>query len=1014
MERRSPRPGLRSGAWAFIMYGRRSGPSHPARSLVGIGLYFVESMTQKDDIHAELQAVNVMVELEKMGWQFQPTSEDEIKCKCPAHDDKSPSCGINIRKKVWKCMSAGCGASGDFITFMAIALKSTRRTIVAYIQKEYKVESGTTIDTTVVEQYHEKIWDHAILKKELYERGLDDEDIRKWRLGVDENHRITIPIWNDHGSVVNIRRYKPGAPGKDKMRNMRGCGKNRLHPVSQLAYDKIILVGGEVKAYAVARRMNQFGYGAVTTTGGEDNWESDFTPRFKGKQVWICYDIDDGGHQGTDKVAARLKGSTVFVKDVTRELTKVMSREVYPHGDVNDYFGQESKTAQDFKALVEQASDWMQPTLADELPRESGEVADVHLADSTRAEYARRRVRTKAVITAMDTTPYVIPKLVGVECDKNQPFCVNCPIYAKDPGEDGVVQVTISAESPAILDLVNAGKKTKNSSIREGLGIPPCKSCSFHVKSHYNVEDVRISPQLEISSRHSDSVMIPALTVSHGLEMNLPYQLVGRLYPHPRSQQAVLLISSATPAEDALNTYKPSEDELRSLEVFQPDEWTTEALEAQLVDLYEDLSANITRIYDRRDLHLFVDLAYHSPLLINFDGRREKGWTEILVVGDSAQGKSEATKRMMEHYRLGEKIEVKNASTAGLLGGLQQLGSRWMVTWGVIPRHDRRLVVLEELKGASTEMIGKLTDMRSSGVAEIDKIEKRRTHARTRLLALSNPRSDQPLASYSYGVEAVRELIGSPEDLRRFDAVLVVSAGEVAASRLNALTSERPVIPHTFTSDLCQRCILWAWTRSEDQVTFEQQAIERVLEGANTLCAKYVDAIPILDRGSARYKLARLSASLACRTASFGDTCQTVLVRSCHVDYIVGLLDRVYSSAGCGYSRFSETYLKTRKIQEPKKVWAKVIQTPFPADFIDSLMHTDEIELRDLCDWTGWDRPEATELLSFLVRKHALIRDGRGYRKNPDFIQLIRDMRDSEDMKLVTRPDFLQEVKNEF
>lgn len=968
-------------------------------------------MSDQYDTYAELRAVNVLAELDRMGWRYEFAGDDEVKCRCPAHDDKTPSCGINVRKKLWKCMAASCGESGDFISFIAIATKTNRRTVIEYIRKEYGVESTSTIDPTVVEKYHEKIWNAGVLKRELYDRGLDDDDIRRWRLGVDEHNRITIPIWNDQGHVVNIRRYKPGAPGKDKMRNMRGCGKNRLHPVDQLKYDKIILCGGEIKAMAVARRVNPLGYGAITQCGGEDNWEAEFSPRFRGKRVWICYDIDEGGIRGTDKVAARLRHFASWVGNLTAELAKELSRDKYPHGDVNDYFGQEGKTAQDFMALVERTQEWVPPKTESSV--ETTEVEDVHLADSTKAEYARRRVRTRAVITAMDTTPYIIPKDVAVECDRNQPFCVNCPVYAHDPTDD-FVQLTISAESPAIIELVNAGKKGKRDTIREGLGIPACKSCQFHIRTHYNVEDVRISPQLEISSRHSDSVMIPALTISHGLEMNVTYELVGRLYPHPRSQQAVLLISEAYPAEDALNTYKPRDEDLEELDVFQPKKWTVEELDCKLRALYDDLSANVTRIFDRHDLHLFVDLAYHSPLLIPFDGRQEKGWTEILIVGDSAQGKSETARRLMEHYGLGEKVEVKNASVAGLLGGLQQLGSRWMVTWGIIPRHDRRLVILEELKGASTETIGKLTDMRSSGIAEIDKIEKRRTHARTRLIAISNPRSDQPLASYSYGVEAVRELIGGPEDLRRFDGVLVVSAGEVDARRLNQLARERPVVEHVHTAELCKRCVLWAWTRTANQVVFEPGAQSAVLDVTNQLCEKFVDAVPIVDRGSTRFKIARLAASLACRTASFGASVQEVLVRECHVRYVAQVLDRVYSSDAMGYLAFSQAYRKTRQLTDSDQIKKRILVTPFPADFVDHMLHTDEIELRDICDWTGWDRQEATDLLSFLVRKHALVRSGRSYRKNPEFITLMRALRDSDDMERVKRPDFVKERKHEF
>lgn len=954
------------------------------------------------DTYPELQAVNVQRELDQMGWAYEFAGDDEVKTCCPAHGDKSPSCALSLEKKVWKCHAAGCGKTGDFISFMAYATKGTRAAIVEYIRQEYDVANVKTIDPEVITKYHNAIWNAGPLLQQLYKRGIDDDSIRRFRLGVDDRKRITIPVYNKQGSIVNCRRYLPGAPSADKMKNTRGMGKIRLYPYDQLRFDTIVITGGECKAIALAQRLNDEGIGAVCATGGEENWEASFSPEFKDKRVFVCYDIDKGGIDGSEQVCARVKAFATSVHNVKLPLDP----DKYPAGDVNDYFGLEKATAEDFIALMNESPVW-EPKAIDTAEAES-EAKALPLAKITQARHAKKLVETTGVITAMDTTPYIIPAQVAVECDRNQSFCANCPVFAKEPGEDWVT-LTIKKTSSSILELVNAGKKTKKEAIREGLGIPPCKSCSFHVRSHYNVEDVRLSPQLEISNRSSDSILLPAFTVSHGLEMNTAYKMTGRVYPHPRTQQATFLVGAAEPADDALDTYEPSSEELLTLQAFQPDGWTVDAIESKLAELYEDLSANVTRIFERNDLHLFIDLAYHSPLLIPFDGRIEKGWTELLVVGDSAQGKSEATRRLMEHYGLGEKIEVKNASVAGLLGGLSQMGTRWMVQWGVIPRHDRRLVVLEELKGATTETIGRLTDMRSSGVAEIDKIEKRRTHARTRLLALSNPRSDQALASYSYGIEAVRELIGSPEDLRRFDAVLVVSAGTIRADRVNQLSINRPQVTHKYTSELCKRAILWGWTRHEKDITFDQDAEQAVLEASNALSSKYVDAVPIVDRGSMRFKLARLASALAVRTASFGDEPTQLRVRSCHVEFIARLLDRIYSQTDVGYAAFSEAYKSTRKLNHPKEIRKKILITPYPEDFIEQLLHTDAIELRDICDWTGWERIDATELLSFLVRKHALVRDGRSYRKNPDFIELIRDLAKSEDLKRVSRPSFIKE-----
>jgi len=500
------------------------------------------------------------------------------------------------------------------------------------------------------------------------------------------------------------------------------------------------------------------------------------------------------------------------------------------------------------------------------------------------------------------------------------------------------------------------------------------------------------------------------MCVGHGLQANEPYKFTGRMYPHPKTQQSVLLLSQYSPTQDALSTYKPTEPELEELHIFQPVKWDVQSIEDKLREIYDDFEANVTRIFQRRDLHLVVDLVYHSALLFYFDKRLVKGWVEALVAGDSSQGKSEASTRIMEHYGLGERLVCKGATVAGLQGGLQQSGGRWWVTWGIIPTHDKRLVMLDELKGASTEVIGHLTDMRSSGVAEIAKIEKRRTHARTRLLAISNPRSSRPMSTYNFGVEVIQELIGGLEDIRRFDMALLLSAEQVSAAALNELQRNRPQIKHRFTAELCRRCVLWSWTRDEDDVIFTEGASSAILDQSAKLCATYHEAIPLVDRGSMRYKLARLAVALACRTFSCGNNDKNVvIVRTCHVLFVAAMLDRIYGDKVFGYRDFSYAMQVSTALVKEEEIKSSIMQTPFPRDLVEALLHTNEIELRDLCDWCSYERSEAIQLLSVLVRRHALVRDKNAYRKNPAFIDLLKSLRDSGELDKNQRPDYIPE-----
>lgn len=948
-----------------------------------------------------MSRVSVVAELDRLAMPYEFAGPEEVTTVCPFHDDHSPSLGINIEKRVFKCRA--CPASGDFVTLMAKQLNVSRVLVVNDLISRYGAAGEKSISIDTVEKYHNAIGQAGPLLGELYKRGISDESIREYRLGFDSaTGRITIPIPDEQGGIVNIRKYLPGAPGVDKMRNLRGRGRIRLFPVAQLKYDKIVVGGGEIKSIATAQRMNKLGYGAVNATGGEDNWDVSFNRRFKDKTVYVCMDVDEVGVAAANKVCAMLKRVAAEVHVVSLPL----DQEEYPSGDVNDYFGPCKATGRAFAKLLEESPVW-EPSVRER--DDTTPPMETNLAESMEAEHVGKRVQVKSMIRALDTTPYLVPHQVRCSCSREEDCCHECPVYAREADANGFTPMTISPESPGILSMMGERKSQQRECIQEALGIPgQCPSCTFLIDQHLAVEDARIAPQINISSRSIDREMVPAAIVGHKLELNSGYIMRGRVHPHPKTQQAYFLVSEFEPSEDALSTYSPSDEDLAELVVFQPKKWTLEALEAKLSMIYSDLAANVTRIYEREDMHRVFDLSFHSPLMMQFDGVDVKGWVEVLIVGDSSQGKSDTAAALMKHYGVGEKVDCKNASIAGLLGGLQQSGNRWFVSWGVIPTHDARLVVLEEAKGLSTELIGKLTDMRSAGIAELPKIEKRKTLARTRLIMLSNPRSGMPMASYNFGVEVVRELLGSAEDVRRFDCACIVAASQIDADTINKLQRHRPAVKHVYTADLCHKLILWAWTRQ--QVEFEPEAFEFILDEASRMCALYSESIPLVDRGSFRHKLARMSAAVAART--FSTTSPTkdgaILVRRCHVESMSALLDRLYSDPAFGYRDFSRSVADMDHLQDRDVIRRHLFGTPFPKDLVNALLANETVEMRDICDWCGYDRGDAAVMLSLLTRKGALRRPAkeRHYRKSADFILLLREMRDSDAMKKVGQPSF--------
>lgn len=948
-----------------------------------------------------LSHINVLAELDRMDVRYEWAAEDEVRCICPYHDDSKPSCMVNVKKRVFKCHVAGCERDGDFISFMAAVVKQSKSVLIIELCRRYGLEVGKIVDPSVVERYHQAIWAAFGMLAELRKRAVTDKIIRERRLGYTEDGRISIPIKSPSGLWVNIRRYLPGAPGREKMKNQRGYGKARLYPEDQMHYPSILYCGGELKALVAAEQLNPHGWGAVCQTAGEGNFDVELLKEFAGKTVGVCMDVDHAGVQAASRRCAQFAG---VAEHVLGPLELPLDTRKHPKGDINDFVAMGG----DMWPLVEALTEWVPPLrgIVDSEP------VDMPLLAACSAASAGRRVRVRAVMSAVGEAPYSIPKTVTVRCDKSQRECALCTVYAATSPT-----FEIHPESPAILEMVGATKKSVQDGLASAIGVPrTCRVVEYDTTEYFNAEDCRVSPQMEITNRASDRVMQPAVCISDAnkfVELNETYSMVGRMHPHPDTQQSTLLMSSYEPTQDALSTYEARDVE--QLTLFKPHEWTCDGISEKLDAIYADLEANVTKIYKRRDLHLFTDLTYHSPLLIDFDGKTHKGWVETLLLGDSSCGKSEVVcgargdAGLMTHYGLGVKVDCKGATTAGLLGGLQQLGGRFFVSWGIIPTHDKRLVVLEELKGLRPEVFSALTDMRSSGKAQIPKIEKRQTYARTRLIAISNPPRDRVMSSFNFPVEAVRELIMNPEDVRRFDAALLVNSSEVPPEMLNMLAANRPVVPHVFSGNLCKALVLWAWTRDVEHVRFDDEAVKLVLQEATRLSARFTYDIPLIDRGSARLKIARLSAALAARTFSHEDDDATILrVRECHVRYVGQMLDRVYSSPASGYLDLTAAVSINEVVVDPEMIKRRIADLPFPRDFVRQILNATRIDQQDLQDWNAWERPESADLLAFLVRKHALVRENRAYRKTPPFIVMLKGLL-SDAGSLPDKPSYIKE-----
>lgn len=416
---------------------------------------------------------------------------------------------------------------------------------------------------------------------------------------------------------------------------------------------------------------------------------------------------------------------------------------------------------------------------------------------------------------------------------------------------------------------------------------------------------------------------------------------------------------------------------------------TVADIEHRLKEIYDDLSRNVTHIAGRQDLHLAIDLVYHSPIRFTLgDQDVKKGYPEILVIGDTRSGKTKTAEALMDHYGLGVTAQSESMSFAGLVGGCQQLfGRAWDVTWGKLPQNNRRMVIIDEATGMTKEMIASLSSIRSQGVACIEKISSQRTEAKTRILWLSNPRDGLTVNEYSSGVEVIKSLTDQPEDIARWDCALIVAKNDVPLKQMDQ--RHRPEVPNRFTSALCHDLILWAWSRKAREIIITPDAEGACYELAEEMSNKYSGDFTLVVGAEQRIKLARLAVALAARLFNTPDGVRLVVER-CHVEYIHAFLTRIYDHDNFGYDTWSSN----------KRLGENITGLDLVTGFMQQLgprgcikfLSQNRIQVRDIEECLGITTDEAKAKVSILWKHNALKKStGNFYIKSPQFNQLLKE-----------------------
>jgi MCM P-loop domain len=831
-----------------------------------------------------------------------PDAAGEIDMFCPVHEDTRRSARVNPGKNLWFCH--GCGEGGpipDLISLRRDWLEPHRNGAVRSPHMATDSEGRAPLSEALVRSAVKTLRrDPGLSDALLSLKHLTSDTLARFEIGWD-GQAFTIPVRDEHGELVNIRRYNPfPSGGRDrKMWNTAGFGSPaRLYPIEALSVrGPIIICEGEWDALATIQR----GFNAITRTSGASTWKMAWNRWFAGRDVYLAQDCDREGQKGNAKIGRALSGVASSIRVLPLPFPVIEKG----GQDLGDYW--ELHTSAEFTELLETAAPFAPELIEQERFGSIGDASD--------ASKVAIPLRIPLTVKGKSSQGFTVAHEYEVNCTNDAgAACEVCPMNGL-----GSKSGRVEPSDPIVLELFDCTARQVRESLRVRESIPKCTKLAVEVKRWQSVETLFARPSIEHGEGGADLFRTLKLTTvgAHDTPPNATVQVLGALHPNPRTQGNEFLTWEVNRMRSELDNFEADRETLALLEQYRPS--PNQSPLAKAVDIARDQAAHVTLIQGRTELHVAIDLVYHSVLEFDFNKKREHhGWLELLVVGDTRTGKSEVATRLAAHYGAGEVISCESATFAGVVAAVQQFGGKeWTVTWGAIPINDRRLVVLDEVSGLTTQEISQLSFVRSTGIVQIQKVAQETARARTRLVWLGNPREAR-MSNFTYGVQAIKQLIGNNEDIARFDFAMSLASDDVPLELIN-----QPPRPQRqlYGAEGAGALVRWAWSRTAEDVVYSPGAVELALSEANRLGRAYADEPPLIQGADVRNKIARMAAALAARTFSSPDGIQLLVDRS-HVQGAVKFLEHIYNMEGFGYGEISR--MRSREHGEGQENMADV------------------------------------------------------------------------------------------
>ncbi len=223
-----------------------------------------------------------------------------------------------------------CGENGNIIT-LAKHLGDSIQDVALNPITPKNPRKSTKFDAELVETCHQALPAH--IRQYLNARGITDAVVNEFKLGWGKFYGrwwITIPIKDIYSAFSFFKLRQDPSAGSDKITYPKGV-EAQIYDWDMLASvnnKQILICEGEMDRLALLSKNIT----AITSTHGAMTFKQEWCEKVgKGRTIYICYDNDDAGKKGAERVAKMVENGGNKTYIIT------LPNEVGDGGDITDY-----------------------------------------------------------------------------------------------------------------------------------------------------------------------------------------------------------------------------------------------------------------------------------------------------------------------------------------------------------------------------------------------------------------------------------------------------------------------------------------------------------------------------------------------------------------------------------------------------------------------------------------------------------------------------------------------------